>query len=76
MITDPPHDTLWGGDAGSFQDPNGHLWKVAWNPHIVVLEKRLMVQSRIPVRPPNLRGLTASYPTEYSHDQNSGHAKP
>lgn len=21
-----------GGYAGSFQDPDGHLWEVAWNP--------------------------------------------
>jgi hypothetical protein len=25
-------DTFWGGYAGYFQDPNGHLWEVAWNP--------------------------------------------
>jgi catechol 2,3-dioxygenase-like lactoylglutathione lyase family enzyme len=27
------HDTAWGGYAGYFQDPDGHLWEVAWNPH-------------------------------------------
>jgi len=32
VITDPPHETFWGGYAGSFQDPDGHLWEVAWNP--------------------------------------------
>ncbi|WP_188455136.1 VOC family protein [Virgibacillus oceani] len=31
-ITDPAHDTFWGGYSGHFQDPNGHLWEVAWNP--------------------------------------------
>jgi predicted lactoylglutathione lyase len=25
-------DTFWGGYAGYFQDPDGHLWEVAWNP--------------------------------------------
>ena len=30
-ITDPPHDALWGGYTGSFQDPDGHVWEVAWN---------------------------------------------
>ncbi len=25
-------DTSWGGYAGSFRDPDGHLWEVAWNP--------------------------------------------
>jgi catechol 2,3-dioxygenase-like lactoylglutathione lyase family enzyme len=32
IITDPPHDAFWGGYSGSFQDPDGHLWEVAWNP--------------------------------------------
>lgn len=31
-IVKPPHDTFWGGYAGYFQDPDGHLWEVAWNP--------------------------------------------
>lgn len=31
-ITDPPHDRFWGGYSGYFQDPDGHLWEVAWNP--------------------------------------------
>ena len=32
MITDPPHDAFWGGYTGSFQDPDGHVWEVVWNP--------------------------------------------
>ena len=32
VITDPPHDAFWGGYTASFQDPDGHLWEVAWNP--------------------------------------------
>lgn len=28
----PARDTFWGGYAGYFQDPDGHLWEVAWNP--------------------------------------------
>jgi catechol 2,3-dioxygenase-like lactoylglutathione lyase family enzyme len=31
-IVKPAHDTFWGGYAGYFQDPDGHLWEVAWNP--------------------------------------------
>ena len=31
-IVKPAHDTFWGGYAGYFQDPEGHLWEVAWNP--------------------------------------------
>ncbi len=30
--------TFWGGYAGYFQDPDGHLWEVAWNPAIAVPE--------------------------------------
>jgi hypothetical protein len=33
VIVKPPHDTFYGGYAGYFQDPDGHLWEVAWNPH-------------------------------------------
>ena len=31
-IVKPAHDTFYGGYAGYFQDPEGHLWEVAWNP--------------------------------------------
>ena len=31
-IVKPAHDTFYGGYAGYFQDSNGHLWEVAWNP--------------------------------------------
>jgi uncharacterized protein len=24
--------TFWGGYAGYFQDPDGHMWEIAWNP--------------------------------------------
>src|ERR687885_2285168 len=29
-------ETFYGGYAGYFQDPDGHLWEVAWNPQLVV----------------------------------------
>jgi catechol 2,3-dioxygenase-like lactoylglutathione lyase family enzyme len=25
-------ETFYGGYAGYFQDPDGHLWEIAWNP--------------------------------------------
>ena len=31
-IVKPAEDTFWGGYAGYFQDPDGHLWEVVWNP--------------------------------------------
>ena len=30
--------TFWGGYAGYFQDPDGHLWEVAWNPAMLPAE--------------------------------------
>jgi len=34
-IADPPHATFRGGYAGTFADPDGHLWEVAWNLQMV-----------------------------------------
>ena len=28
----PAHDRPWGIYSGYFQDPDGHLWEVIWNP--------------------------------------------
>lgn len=32
VITKEAQETFWGGYAGYFQDPDGHLWEIAWNP--------------------------------------------
>jgi uncharacterized protein len=32
VIVKPAQKTFWGGYAGYFQDPDQHLWEVAWNP--------------------------------------------
>jgi catechol 2,3-dioxygenase-like lactoylglutathione lyase family enzyme len=32
VIVKPAGETFWGGYAGYFQDPDGHLWEVVWNP--------------------------------------------
>ncbi|MCL5801404.1 MAG: VOC family protein [Gammaproteobacteria bacterium] len=32
VIIKSAQDTFWGGYAGYFQDPDGHLWEIAWNP--------------------------------------------
>jgi catechol 2,3-dioxygenase-like lactoylglutathione lyase family enzyme len=37
-IARPAGDTFWGGYAGYFQDPDDHLWEVAWNPKIILEE--------------------------------------
>jgi catechol 2,3-dioxygenase-like lactoylglutathione lyase family enzyme len=31
-IVKPAAATFWGGYGGYFQDPDGHLWEVVWNP--------------------------------------------
>lgn len=32
VIVKSAHDTFWGGYSGYFQDPDGHLWEVVFNP--------------------------------------------
>lgn len=34
-IAKAAQETFWGGYAGYFQDPDGHLWEVAWNPQLL-----------------------------------------
>ena len=31
-VTDAPHQRPWGIYSGYFQDPDGHLWEIIWNP--------------------------------------------
>jgi catechol 2,3-dioxygenase-like lactoylglutathione lyase family enzyme len=38
VVTDRPRDRFWGGYAGYFHDPDGHLWEIAWNPEWSVPE--------------------------------------
>ena len=37
-VLKPAQDTFWGGYAGYFADPDGHLWEIAWNPHFTLTE--------------------------------------
>lgn len=34
-IVKSAQETFWGGYAGYFQDPDGHLWEVVWNPQLL-----------------------------------------
>ncbi|SMD37677.1 hypothetical protein SAMN04488029_3407 [Reichenbachiella faecimaris] len=34
-IVKPAIDTFWGGYAGYFQDLDGHLWEVVYNPELI-----------------------------------------
>jgi uncharacterized protein len=34
-IVKPAHKTFWGGYAGYFADPDGHLWEIAFNPSLI-----------------------------------------
>lgn len=40
-IVKPAQATFWGGYAGYFQDPDGHLWEVLWNPAWVIQDSEL-----------------------------------
>jgi hypothetical protein len=31
-MTEKPHERRWGIYSGYFQDPDGHLWEIIWNP--------------------------------------------
>jgi catechol 2,3-dioxygenase-like lactoylglutathione lyase family enzyme len=35
VIVKPAQETFYGGYAGYFQDPDKHLWEVAWNPRLL-----------------------------------------
>jgi uncharacterized protein len=35
-IVKPATDTFWGGYAGYFSHPDGHLWEIVWNPELTV----------------------------------------
>ena len=35
-ITKLAGKTFWGGYAGYFQDPDGHLWEIVWNPDMTL----------------------------------------
>ena len=37
-VTKKARETFWGGYAGYFQDPDGHLWEVAWNPQMIPID--------------------------------------
>jgi uncharacterized protein len=37
-IVKPAGKTFYGGYAGYFSDPDGHLWDVVWNPQLQVPE--------------------------------------
>jgi len=32
-LVKPPQQVSWGGFSGYFEDQDGHLWEVAYNPH-------------------------------------------
>ena len=38
QIVKPAQKTFWGGYAGYFRDPDGHLWEVVFNPDLLPVE--------------------------------------
>lgn len=38
-VIKPAQDTFWGGYAGYFQDPDKHLWEIAWNPQMLPVDR-------------------------------------
>jgi uncharacterized glyoxalase superfamily protein PhnB len=37
-IVKPAQKTFWGGYGGYFQDPDGHLWEIAYNPTFIPVD--------------------------------------
>jgi hypothetical protein len=35
VVVKPAGKTFYGGYAGCFQDPDGHLWEIAYNPQML-----------------------------------------
>ena len=44
ILVRPAGRTFYGGYAGYFQDPDGHLWEIAYNPQIMPLDEREVAQ--------------------------------
>ena len=38
VIVKPAQTTFWGSYGGYFQDPDGHLLEVVWNPQFEIIE--------------------------------------
>lgn len=34
-IVKPAQETFYGGYAGYFSDPDGHIWEIVWNPQML-----------------------------------------
>jgi uncharacterized protein len=34
IVTDEPHERPWGIYSGYFQDVDGHLWEIIWDPNL------------------------------------------
>jgi catechol 2,3-dioxygenase-like lactoylglutathione lyase family enzyme len=35
VVVKPAQKAFWGGYAGYFQDPDGHVWEIVWNPDLL-----------------------------------------
>jgi catechol 2,3-dioxygenase-like lactoylglutathione lyase family enzyme len=42
-VTRAPAETFYGGYAGVFRDPDGHLWEIAHNPGFTLTEEGALV---------------------------------
>ena len=38
IVTKEAQKAFWGGYAGYFKDPDGHLWEILWNPALEIEE--------------------------------------
>lgn len=43
MVLTAARETFWGGYAGTFTDPDGFAWEVAWNPNFPLTDDGALV---------------------------------
>lgn len=53
-IIRPGAETFWGGYSGSFADPEGHAWEVAYNPHWTIANDGSVTLPEKPKPPPRV----------------------
>ena len=55
-VTRPAADTFYGGYAGCFQDPDGHVWEIAYNPGLPLAEDGTVTVSHLGAPPTGATG--------------------
>src|SRR5207247_3941958 len=66
IITKAAQHTFWGGYAGYFQDPDGHLWEIVWNPQ---MKSKRIEPADLRLHPPAWPPRFHAFGSPTSHEQ-------